>query len=346
MSSVSAWYYETRSKERGQHLSQVLRATNPTSSTYDATGMEMGRLAQDATQRLLLGKKGAAADAYHHAWKLSPRDGGLELANQLLATGEPQIMIIQSFSAGHALVAYGYHEGRFLIYDPNYPGETVTYAFDPKAGFGKFERANGQSLEPVYAAMRFRASLSVSSFASDVDFAKLFDTALEDGARGTPLHVVVDDPALEAAGTVHLARSSTVLSIRGRVVGGSASLALLYGSDKKMAHPRIVLVINYGARVINTDAKLDEKGETPFAASVKLEDIQSDIRKKEGTKKGSTVDHFTVSVFLSTPKVNKSDCDSESLQGRPLAAFNVSLDEPSSPPAAAGIIKTLGDRTR
>lgn len=56
--------------------------------------------------------------------------------DRIEATGAPEVMTIQSAEGGHAVVVYGYEDGNLLIYDPNFPGETIRWPFDPKRGVG------------------------------------------------------------------------------------------------------------------------------------------------------------------------------------------------------------------
>jgi len=42
---------------------------------------------------------------------------------------------------GHVTVLYGAKDGKLLFYDPNFPGETVAWPFDPRKGFGVHPKA-------------------------------------------------------------------------------------------------------------------------------------------------------------------------------------------------------------
>lgn len=54
-----------------------------------------------------------------------------------LKKGNPVVLsMLNPTEGGHAVVAYAYKNGQFLLYDPNYPATTQTIPFDPAKGFG------------------------------------------------------------------------------------------------------------------------------------------------------------------------------------------------------------------
>jgi hypothetical protein len=56
---------------------------------------------------------------------------------RMQATGQPEVMLLDApDGSGHAVVLYGYRDGALQIYDPNFPGETTRWPFDPAAGLG------------------------------------------------------------------------------------------------------------------------------------------------------------------------------------------------------------------
>jgi len=338
MSSTAVWYFETHHAS-GEHLATALAAARPAGSTLDAAGMEMARLAQDETSNRLGAKHSPVAQELWNTHKQGDAKAGLQLLNQLKVTQAPQIMILESdLVGGHAVVAFGYRDGAFQIYDPNFPDETVTFAFDPRKGFGAYTRANGK-LESAYTYLPFYSFLSLSSFATDVDFEKMVRSALDDAKTLSPIRVVIDAPTADAGQTAHVSRSATTLPVQGRVIGGAEFIHRVYGPDKKLAHPKVVLVVNYGAQTLNTDAKLGDAVETPFHVDMQLDKVQTAIQKHVRAPKGSTVDHFTVSVYLSSSKVDKNDYDEASLEGRDLETFTVSLEDPPAPPSTTpGIV--------
>jgi hypothetical protein len=77
-----------------------------------------------------------------HVWP-SGRAEGLETLTRLAETGQPQILSFDTGKGGHSVLAYGFERGHFLIFDSNFPGETIDYDFDLQHGFGSY-RWNGQ----------------------------------------------------------------------------------------------------------------------------------------------------------------------------------------------------------
>jgi hypothetical protein len=77
------------------------------------------------------------------------RDALLRIENP----GEPEVLGIDGRGDdGHALVLFGFKDGKLQIYDPNYPGETVQWPFDPVKGLSKYPKAFGT--DPKEADMR------------------------------------------------------------------------------------------------------------------------------------------------------------------------------------------------
>ncbi|MEZ0230994.1 MAG: hypothetical protein ACAI25_20420 [Planctomycetota bacterium] len=52
-------------------------------------------------------------------------------------SGKPETLGLDSRVDGHCVVLFGFKNGKLLIYDPNFPGETVEWPFDEKKGLGK-----------------------------------------------------------------------------------------------------------------------------------------------------------------------------------------------------------------
>lgn len=68
-----------------------------------------------------------------------PRDGRLMRAalERMRSNGLPEVMgTYARDGSAHAVVLFGYLEGRLQLYDPNYPGETLRWPWDPARGLG------------------------------------------------------------------------------------------------------------------------------------------------------------------------------------------------------------------
>lgn len=65
-----------------------------------------------------------------------------EALERMRSTGEPHLMGIYAPNGdAHEIVVFGYEDGKLLIYDPNYPGETIRWPWDPRRGFGKHPKS-------------------------------------------------------------------------------------------------------------------------------------------------------------------------------------------------------------
>lgn len=68
-----------------------------------------------------------------------PRDGRLMRAalERMRGNGLPEVMgTYARDGSAHAIVLFGYQEGRLALYDPNYPGETLRWPWDATRGLG------------------------------------------------------------------------------------------------------------------------------------------------------------------------------------------------------------------
>lgn len=69
-----------------------------------------------------------------------------EALARIARTGEPEVLAIADGSSAHALVVHGYRGGALQLYDPNYPGETIAWPFDPRRGLGRHPKARDDSM--------------------------------------------------------------------------------------------------------------------------------------------------------------------------------------------------------
>lgn len=58
-----------------------------------------------------------------------------EALDRIGQTGAPEVLVIRGPQGAHAVVLYGY-DGALRIYDPNFPGESIRWPWDPVTGFG------------------------------------------------------------------------------------------------------------------------------------------------------------------------------------------------------------------
>ncbi len=74
---------------------------------------------------------------------------------RIAATGTPEVLTTEATSGAHAMVLFGWEAGRLRVYDPNYPGETIEWPFDPETGLGDHPLA---ASEPLYRVNRVGAT--------------------------------------------------------------------------------------------------------------------------------------------------------------------------------------------
>lgn len=64
-----------------------------------------------------------------------------EALERMRRTGEPEFLGMWARDgSSHSTVVFGYEDGSLLVYDPNYPGETIRWPWDPVRGFGAHPR--------------------------------------------------------------------------------------------------------------------------------------------------------------------------------------------------------------
>jgi hypothetical protein len=168
---------------------------------------------------------------------------------QMKVTGKPQVMGMQfaDGSVGHAVVVYGFRDGKLLIYDPNYPGRTVTASVDPTRGITGFG-----NVDKPYPPVSEIASESPSSFRSDIDFAAIFRHALATKGEDEAAPVNVDAPVL-----VQRAGSSPSVEIHGQVASSLQGL-------------KVAVLVN-GKAVSVTDVPDSSKGTNDHSFTVSLD---------------------------------------------------------------------------
>lgn len=90
--------------------------------------------------------------------------------DRIAKTGQPEVLTISGKEDGHATVLYGYENGKLQIYDPNYPGETVQWPFDPVKGFGPHPKGSDDSF---YKTLKTAGSTPLSALTASKDLAEL-----------------------------------------------------------------------------------------------------------------------------------------------------------------------------
>lgn len=85
-------------------------------------------------------------------------------------TGQPEVLGIYGKNGeDHAAVVFGWEDGHLLVYDPNFPGETIRWPWDPVRGFGRHPRLS----EDRMYDLRHYDSAPLSTFRTTRELAAL-----------------------------------------------------------------------------------------------------------------------------------------------------------------------------
>ena len=89
---------------------------------------------------------------------------------RIMRTGQPEVLGMYAKDGGHATVLHGYDGSNLLVYDPNYPGETLRWPWSPTHGLGKHPRSHDDAL---YRTLQTVASTPFEKFRTSRELAAL-----------------------------------------------------------------------------------------------------------------------------------------------------------------------------
>jgi uncharacterized protein YfaP (DUF2135 family) len=181
MVSYAKWYYTYHATDTGLH-SKYIEGT-PSEWRDDATAIQLAARAHLATTGIW-----SSLTTEEKGWaKADAREVGLSWLSGMIVTGEPQLIGLKTIlnngtwlDGSHAILTYGYMDGSFQIYDPNYPGSSV----GDRARLIPFDYSNG--FNETYVSGTTRASGSVFNIfyhagsklaATPADYQGLYDAA-------------------------------------------------------------------------------------------------------------------------------------------------------------------------
>jgi len=236
MSSFAGWYYSMRKATNGNTGLYNLWAS---SSNVDATAL-ISRLANGTTDDW-----GQIWD--QHAYSLTNVRTGLALVTGLMVTGQPQILLMGDArpAVNNALATlvtkYDTSTGRFTLLDPNYPGTTLTLAWNATTGaFSGYDRDMAYS--PSFTQYAFEGHTTVHRLA---DFEKVFNGAIS-GFPSSSFATIgvsgvggVSNPDLSATVTV---ASNLNVQVSGTVTNGDETATALFWSQNNQA-PRTAVTL-------------------------------------------------------------------------------------------------------
>lgn len=117
--------------------------------------------------------------------------------HRMARSHQPQVFTMSGPGGAHANVLFGYQNGRLQLYDPNYPGKTIEWPFDPVTGLGPHPVQDGfyGTLNSAGAApfshftgakvlKALRQACAAGSDACTIRYATLDATAKPDGKGG------------------------------------------------------------------------------------------------------------------------------------------------------------------
>src|SRR5665647_345064 len=126
MVSYAKWYFTYHGADTGLHSKYIEGA--PTEWRDDATAIQLAARAHVATTGIW-----SSLTQEEQNWaKANSREVGLSWLSGLIVTGEPQLIGLKArtndgtwLDYAHAVMTYGYMDGSFQIYDPNFPGSVA-----------------------------------------------------------------------------------------------------------------------------------------------------------------------------------------------------------------------------
>lgn len=211
MANYSGWYYSVKKKADGQGLYSKYRQGDANNWLDDTNVREL-------ISRAYLG----SSQIWGNLWWLldyalgDNMTAGLLVTN-MMVTKSPQTLIFKGLSLsgnpvwGHAVLVYRYQNGKFYIYDNNYPGEEITLGWDSVSGFHGYSKDYGYTIN-----YGFEARLSS---AEAEDFENLYE-GVQDGWSSSKFKTIsVTSPLADPNGTI-ITPNPNNLVITGTVTGG------------------------------------------------------------------------------------------------------------------------------
>jgi uncharacterized protein YfaP (DUF2135 family) len=255
MTAFAKWYF-TFEKGTGTGLYNMYREGDVNQWRDDATAIELATRAHLGT-----GGIWASLTANETIWaKANAREVGYSILQGMLVSGEPQMLGLKTrYNDGtwgdgsHAVLVYGYQNGHFLIYDPNYHGSTPSdnmrwLPFNSTAGFTQIYVSGTSAADPNALKFNIFYHASAKVFSNNAAYKDLYDAAKKGFKDNTWFpEVKLTDASSNPAGDTPKDTDSdgirdttqTKATISGTVKGGRGIIntVVLYVSNQKFVTP-------------------------------------------------------------------------------------------------------------
>ncbi|MCL5876302.1 MAG: hypothetical protein M1540_00630 [Candidatus Bathyarchaeota archaeon] len=248
MVNYAKWYYTYHSSDTGLHSKYI--EGDAAEWRDDATAIQLAARAHLATSGIW-----SSLTTEEYNWAVSnAREVGLSWLSGMIVTGEPQLIGLKArdnsgtwLNYAHAVLTYGYQDGAFQIYDPNFPGSSPSDSmreipFDYTDGFSETYISGRTRSDNLVFNIFYHAGSKLSSTPSD--YQGLYDSAQSkfQGSSTFPT-VTLTDITTTPAGTTPIdtdgdgvrdtSEATTVIS--GTITGGTKAITstLIFVDNKK-----------------------------------------------------------------------------------------------------------------
>jgi uncharacterized protein YfaP (DUF2135 family) len=252
MVSYAKWYYTYHYGDTGLHNKYIEGDTHEWRD--DATAIQLAARAHLATSGIWNSLTQEEVD-----WaEANAREVGLSWLSGMIVTGEPQLIGLKArtnsgnyLNYAHAVMTYGYSDGTFQIYDPNFPesdwGDRMrTIPFTYENGFNETYISGTTRSDSLVFNIFYHAGSKLSSTPSD--YQGLYDAAQNKfkGSSTFPT-VTLTDINTTPTGTTPVDTDSdgvrdttaTKTTISGTITGGQnvISSTLVFVDNRKFTAP-------------------------------------------------------------------------------------------------------------
>jgi hypothetical protein len=267
MATYSLWYYEIKKAIDGEGLHKKYLQGDPTRWDDDTIAREL-----IARSFLASSQPWAQLQFLFEAYALSDEQTGLLLISALKITNAPQVLLMGNLlePATHAVLVYKYENGKFYIYDNNFPEEddvtldwgVLGFGTYTKGGYTKFgfdsasSGVNPTVFETLYAgaeagwpnSMFAKIDITEPVLVSDVatisDTNDVKVTGTVTGGLHQPQYVMylingIPNDKYQVGTVVPIANSSFTFSIPYSNLSQQENSIMIFASDDKLMTRRL-----------------------------------------------------------------------------------------------------------